>query len=163
QRLEQPRTGQDRRDRRLFWEDVRGAKERLSRSTVAPVPIPGSDTALHLTREELEHVIGPLIRRASAQTASVVRQCRVEPRQSVAILLVGGSSRIPLVARVLHTELRVAPTVLEQPELPVAEGAVAIRMGGEGATSPARPPASAPVSPVPVPPVHVSPVPAPPA
>src|SRR5262249_7112707 len=51
QRLEQPQTGQDRRDRKLFWEDVRGAKEHLSRSTVAPVPIPGSDTALHLTRE----------------------------------------------------------------------------------------------------------------
>jgi molecular chaperone HscA len=40
------------------------------------------------------------------------------------LFLVGGSSRVPLVARLLHGELGVAPTVLEQPELPVAEGAL---------------------------------------
>ncbi|MFB9176685.1 Hsp70 family protein [Dactylosporangium sucinum] len=123
-RLEQPLTSQDRRDRRLFWEDIRGAKEMLSRTTVAPVSVPGVEAALHLTREELERKIGPMIRRTVAETARVVQQCQLKPEQLAGIMLVGGSSRVPLVARMLHRELQVAPTVLEQPELPVAEGAV---------------------------------------
>ena len=48
--------------------------------------------------------------------------------------LVGGASRYPLVATVLHQAFGVAPTAVEQPELAVAEGAV--RPGpsaGEGA------------------------------
>src|SRR5690348_2454927 len=51
-RLQAPRTSQRRRDRRLFWEEVRGAKDMLSRTTVAPVTVPGVEAALHLTREE---------------------------------------------------------------------------------------------------------------
>ncbi|UWP85013.1 Hsp70 family protein [Dactylosporangium fulvum] len=123
-RLEQPVTAQDRRDRRLFWDDIRGAKEMLSRTTAAPVSVPGVEAALHLTREELERRIGPMIRRTVAETARVVQECHLETDQLAGIMLVGGSSRVPLVARMLHRELRIAPTVLEQPELPVAEGAV---------------------------------------
>ena len=42
------------RARRQFWDDVRGAKEMLSRSPVAPVPVPGVEHAVQLTRDELE-------------------------------------------------------------------------------------------------------------
>src|SRR5947209_16064717 len=48
------------------------------------------------------------------------------PRDLVGIFLVGGSSRIPLAAHLIHTELQVAPTTLEQPETVVVEGAVCI-------------------------------------
>ncbi|MGI5243435.1 Hsp70 family protein [Dactylosporangium sp. CA-139066] len=123
-RLQDPRTAQDRRDRRLFWEDVRGAKEMLSRTTVAPVSIPGVEAAMHLTREELEGRIGPMIARTVTETARVVRESGLQASTLAGVMLVGGSSRVPLVARMLHRELDVAPTVLEQPELPVAEGAV---------------------------------------
>jgi actin-like ATPase involved in cell morphogenesis len=125
QRMQQPRSSQDRRDRRLFWEDIRGAKEMLSRTTVAPVSVPGVEAALHLTREELERRIGPMISRTVAETARVVQECHLKTDQLAGVMLVGGSSRVPLVARMLHRELKVVPTVLEQPELPVAEGAVA--------------------------------------
>ncbi|GAA3303828.1 hypothetical protein GCM10020218_102220 [Dactylosporangium vinaceum] len=123
-RLQDPRTSQERRDRRLFWEDIRGAKEMLSRTTVAPVSVPGVESALHLTRDELEAKIGPMITRTVNETARVVRDSGLTANGLAGILLVGGSSRVPLVARMLHRELGVVPTVLEQPELPVAEGAV---------------------------------------
>src|SRR5262249_58773389 len=42
------------RDRGRFWDDVRGAKEMLSRAAVAPVAVPGMAQAVHLTREELD-------------------------------------------------------------------------------------------------------------
>ena len=124
-RIAHPQTPTDRRGRRRFWDDVRAAKEMLSRTARAPVAVPGVDQAVHLTREELEQLVAPLVRRGVRETAAVVAACRLAPEQLAGLFLVGGSSRVPLVARLLHAELGVAPTVLEQPELPVAEGAVA--------------------------------------
>ena len=40
------------------------------------------------------------------------------------LVLVGGSSRIPLVATLLHQRLGIVPTVIEQPELVVAQGSL---------------------------------------
>ena len=125
QQLTQPHNGTDRRNRRLFWDDVRGAKEMLSRTTVAPVPVPGVEASLHLTREELERLATPLLQRAVDETKRVVHEAGLDTGQLTGIFLVGGASRIPLVSRLLHSELGVAPTVLEQPELPVAEGSLA--------------------------------------
>ncbi|WP_327006913.1 Hsp70 family protein [Dactylosporangium sp. NBC_01737] len=123
--LRNPQTTTQRRDRRLFWDDVRGAKEMLSRTTVAPITVPGADQAIHLTREELDRVIGPLIHRAVWETGSVISGAGLRGDQLAGLFLVGGSSRLPLASRQLHAELGIPPTVLEQPELPVAEGALA--------------------------------------
>ncbi|MEV4507482.1 Hsp70 family protein [Dactylosporangium sp. NPDC049525] len=123
--LRNPASTTQRRDRRLFWDDVRGAKEMLSRTTVAPITVPGADQAIHLTREELDRVIGPLIHRAVWETGSVISSAGLRGDQLAGMFLVGGSSRLPLASRQLHAELGIAPTVLEQPELPVAEGALA--------------------------------------
>ncbi|WP_422772141.1 Hsp70 family protein [Plantactinospora sp. WMMC1484] len=125
ERLVRPVTASQWRGRRQFWDDVRGAKEMLSRAATAPVPVPGVEQALHLTRDELESVITPLLRRGVLEAASVIARCGLSVHQLAGLFLVGGSSRVPLVARLLHAELGIAPTVLEQPELPVAEGALA--------------------------------------
>ncbi|RKR88924.1 putative pyrroloquinoline-quinone binding quinoprotein [Micromonospora pisi] len=155
QRLAQPESTTAWRDRRQFWDDVRGAKEMLSRTTVAPVAVPGVEQAVHLTREELERLATPLLRRAVFEAASVIGHCGLRPDQLAGLFLVGGSSRVPLVARLLHAELGVAPTVLEQPELPVAEGALAeivTAAGGAGSATPvpevrvSGPPVSGPPS-----------------
>jgi len=124
-RLASPDTTSLLRDRSRFWDDVRGAKEMLSRSAVAPVAVPGMEDAVHLTREELERIAGPLMQRAVQETAAVIARCGLRPDQLAGLFLVGGSSRLPIVARLLHAQLGIAPTVLEQPELPVAEGALA--------------------------------------
>lgn len=126
QRMSQPQNGTDRRDRRLFWDDVRGAKEMLSRTTVAPVAVPGVEASLHLTRDELERLAGPLLERAVAETERVVSAAGQAPSQLAGVFLVGGASRMPMAARMLHSRLGVAPTALEQPELPVAEGSIAV-------------------------------------
>ncbi|GIG85294.1 Hsp70 family protein [Plantactinospora endophytica] len=125
EQLSRPVTASQWRSRRQFWDDVRGAKEMLSRAATAPVPVPGVEQALHLTRDELEGVVTPLLRRGVFEAASVIANCRLGVDQLAGLFLVGGSSRVPLVARMLHAELGIAPTVLEQPELPVAEGALA--------------------------------------
>ncbi|GAA2582881.1 hypothetical protein GCM10010399_10770 [Dactylosporangium fulvum] len=122
QRLSNPDSPAAHRDRRALWSEVRAAKEMLSRTASAPVHVPGTEEALHLTREELERVAGPLIDRAVDETRRVLERAGVDVRQLAGIFLVGGSSRIPLVASRLHARFGVAPVVPEQPELPVAYG-----------------------------------------
>ncbi|MGX6603671.1 Hsp70 family protein [Micromonosporaceae bacterium Da 78-11] len=141
QTLTEPVTLAQWRARRQFWQDVRGAKEMLSRSAFAPVPVPGVEHAVHLTREELEAAADPLVRRGVDEAGAVIRAGGLEPADLAGLFLVGGSSRVPLVARLLHGELGVAPTVLEQPELPVAEGAtLALSTSAAPAPAPAAGP-----------------------
>ena len=145
QRLLHPSGAMQLRDRRSFWDDVRGAKEMLSRAAVAPVAVPGVEQHIHLTREELERLATPLLRRGVYATAAVINECGLRTDQLAGLFLVGGSSRVPLVARLLHSELGIAPTVLEQPELPVAEGALAelVAEPAPAAVSVSAPPAGA--------------------
>jgi Ethanolamine utilization protein EutJ (predicted chaperonin)/outer membrane protein assembly factor BamB len=157
--LSTPDTTTQRRDRRLFWEEVRDAKEMLSRTAVAPVTVPGREQAIHLTREELERLADPLLRRAVYETGAVIQRCGLRPDQLAGLFLVGGSSRLPLAARLLHAQLGIAPTVLEQPELPVAEGALAEVAPAAAFVNPVLPPApvSPPMAPPPMAPPPVSP------
>jgi molecular chaperone HscA len=155
QRIAGPETTGDQRARRAFWMEVRAAKEMLSRSASAPVQVPGTDDSLHLTREELDRVAGPLVDRAVDETRRVLGRAGVAPGTLAGILLVGGSSRMPLVASRLHTRFQVAPTVPEQPELPVAYGGLLV--GWPTRSGPASP-AAGPSGPVSAAPYQSAPV-----
>ncbi|MCX5116209.1 Hsp70 family protein [Micromonospora sp. NBC_00362] len=152
-RLTRPADPAQRRDQVRLTDEVRGAKETLSRSTVAPVAVPGVAETIQLTRADVERVATPLLRRAVQRAREVIAAAGLRPDQLDGLFLVGGSSRIPLVARMLHAELGIAPTVLDQPELPVAEGALTdlpLRKplpAPAYAGAPLAPPAPAPVSP----------------
>ncbi|MFI9641085.1 Hsp70 family protein [Micromonospora sp. NPDC051925] len=155
-RLTRPETTGQWRDRQQLWDNVRGAKEMLSRAAVAPVAVPGLETAVPLTREDLERLATPLLTRAVARTREVVAEAGLTPDRLAGLFLVGGSSRVPLVGRLLHTGLSIAPTVLEQPELPVAEGALTdlplprrSNRPGSAGPAPAVAPAPAPAYPSP--------------
>ncbi|MCX4389966.1 Hsp70 family protein [Micromonospora peucetia] len=124
ERLTRPESATQWRERHELWENVRGAKEMLSRVTAAPVAVPGVEAAVTLTRADLERVAAPLLARAVAVAREVIGAAGLDPQQLSGLFLVGGATRMPMVARLLHAELGVAPTVLEQPELPVAEGAL---------------------------------------
>ena len=123
QRLANPDGIVELRDRRTFWSEVRSAKEMLSRTAAAPIQVPGGG-ALHLTREEMDRVAGPLVDRAVDETRRVLQRAGIGPEQLAGIFLVGGSSRIPLVASRLHARFGMGASVPEQPELPVAYGAL---------------------------------------
>lgn len=158
-RLTNPESSAEWRDRQQLWENVRGAKEMLSRATVAPVAVPGVEAVVPLSRADLERLAAPLLARAVAETREVIAAAGLTPGQLSGLFLVGGSTRVPLVARMLHTDLAIAPTVLEQPELPVAEGALTDlplpRHGGRAGPvvpAPAGPPDTRPTEPADSPP-----------
>ncbi|MCW6003631.1 Hsp70 family protein [Micromonospora sp. CPCC 205371] len=137
-RLTAPVEPDDRRSFRLLWDDARAAKEMLSRQPVAAMHVPLIDKQVHLTREEFEQAARPALEQTVDVTLSTIGRLR---ESVVGVFLVGGSSRIPLVATLLHQRLAMAPTAIEQPEIVVAEG-------GLHAAPPANLP---PLSPVPVP------------
>ncbi|GLY52273.1 type VII secretion-associated protein [Lentzea sp. NBRC 102530] len=114
----------DRRKRRVLRQDVRGAKETLSRHAYTDVPMPPPFPDAHVTRSDLEQLIAAPLGRAAALAAAAVRDAGVAPQQLAGVFLVGGSSRIPLVARLVHDQLRVVPTSIDQPETVVARGAL---------------------------------------
>ncbi|MEV0135638.1 Hsp70 family protein [Dactylosporangium sp. NPDC050688] len=123
-RLDNPTTVADRAARRQLWDDVRNAKEMLSRTSSAVLYLPLLDTDQILTREELEQLAAPLIQRTVAAVAAALADCPVPLRPLGAVILVGGASRMPLVATMLHRALGLAPTIIDQPELVVAAGSI---------------------------------------
>ncbi|MFC3493555.1 Hsp70 family protein [Glycomyces rhizosphaerae] len=156
-RLENPTGASELRNRRELWEEVRAAKEMLSRSSVAPVTVPDMAQSLHLTRGELDQISRPLLSRAVGETQRVLGLTGRRPEHLAGLFLVGGSSRMPMVSKMLHEGLGIAPTVLEQPELPVSEGAALALAGPAPVTPPAQvpsPPVQSPTSPHTSPPVR---------
>jgi actin-like ATPase involved in cell morphogenesis len=152
QSLTRPRTAGDRRAARALREDVRAAKETLSRysQTDLPLPEPFEDTLL--TRREFDGLIRPAIVRTVELLAATVERAGLTPQQLAGVYLVGGSSRIPLVAAVISEKLNVVASTLDQPETSVAMGA-AISPGSRRAPgrTEALGPASVPRPPVPGP------------
>ena len=148
----------DRRRRRVLRQDVRGAKETLSRHPYTDVPLPPPFPDAHVTRVDLEKLITEPLRRAAALTRDTIADAGVRPE---AVFLVGGSSRIPLVARLVHEHTGIIPTTLDQPETVVARGALRavthdpIRTGGlprAAGPMPSRPPQQPPPRQFPTPP-----------
>ena len=124
ERLLEPTTAQERRAQRQLWEEVRIAKERLSRAQSADFVVPLLDTEVHLTRDELEKLARPVLEQTVRVTKGLLDWADLPDGRLAGVFLVGGASRIPLVATLLHRELGEAPVVIEQPELVVAEGSI---------------------------------------
>jgi Hsp70 protein len=125
-RLIRPTTVEDRRYRRLFYDDVCAAKERLSRQTGADLVIPLLEIDASLTRMELERLIRPMLDQTVRVTQGVMRWSKIAEGRSAGVFLVGGSSRIPLVSCLLTEALGEPPVAIEQPELVVAEGGLLV-------------------------------------
>jgi hypothetical protein len=125
-----------------FRHEVRTAKELLSRHERVRVRLPGGLPAATLTRADLERVLHRDLDRITAFTLRAVLRAGVEAHQLTALQLAGGSTRIPLLRRLL-AEVVPAPILLDdQPEAVVALGAcaVAVSHSEPGEPVPAEPP-----------------------
>ena len=85
-------------------EECRRAKEGLSTDTDATIAVslPGIQTEVRLTREEFESMIRPRIRETIQALERAVRSAGLDFAELDRVLLVGGSSRIPLVAEMVR-------------------------------------------------------------
>ena len=123
-RLVTPSAPADRAASRAFWTGVRAGKETLSRSPAAHIHVPILEVEAPLGREQFEELARPVLDRTVVTALAVLGEARVEPAALHGVFLVGGGSRVPLLATLLHRALGVAPQVVPEPELAVASGAV---------------------------------------
>jgi molecular chaperone DnaK len=109
--------------------DVVEAKEALSGDVAATIPValPGVNTTIRVTRTELETLIRPALRATMDALGRAVRSGGLSAPQLRAIVLVGGSSRIPLVREMLEREFGVPVAIDTHPKHDVALGATLIR------------------------------------
>lgn len=113
-----------RRRRRMVLGDVRGAKETLSRHPYADVPLPSPFADAHVTRPDLERLLREPLGGVMALTAATIAEAGIAPGDLGGFYLAGGSSRIPMVSRLVRERFGLVPICLDQPETVVARGAL---------------------------------------
>ncbi|MFC4040659.1 Hsp70 family protein [Dactylosporangium siamense] len=124
QRLDRPQTQPDQEARHQLWHGARAVKEQLSRHATGDLRIPVAAATIHVTREEFEALALPYLRRTVDVTLRTLSSAGITRDQIAGVFLVGGGSRVPLAATLLHRATRIAPSVLDHPELAVAAGSL---------------------------------------
>jgi molecular chaperone DnaK len=108
-------------------EAVVAAKHRLSEEEVARLSLPFLDGTssgeLDLTREELERVALPIIERTRAHCLRAMADAGLDNGPLQELILVGGSTRMPLVRRLAAQWFGLEPNCSRNPDEAVAEGA----------------------------------------
>jgi len=126
-----------------------GAKEALSvdAETTIPVALPNVHTDVRMTRAELESRIRPAIAETVEALVRAVASAALGPDGPDAVLLVGGSSGIPLVAQMVTSALGRPVATDVHPKHAVALGAALAVAGASTTTS------TTSISPTPSPPL----------
>ncbi len=114
------------------------AKEALSvdSETTIPVFLPHRHFDVRLTIDQFEGMIRAQIESTIGALTRTLRSAGVGPDDLTAVLLVGGSSRIPLVARMLSEALERPIVVDTHPKYAVALGAAEMARAEAGAMGP---------------------------
>ena len=113
------------------------AKEALSRDreTVIPVFLPGRHFEVRLTRDVFEGLVHTLVESTIQALSRAVQSAGLAPSDLTSVLLVGGSSQIPLIAEMVSREFG-RPTVNGvHPKYAVALGAASIAAGSAATAS----------------------------
>jgi molecular chaperone DnaK len=134
------------------------AKEALSTETDVSIPVmlPSRHTTVRLTRAELEAMIRPALAETVVALRRAIASADLAPADVSAVLLVGGSSRIPLVGQMVASDLGLPIAVDARPKDAIPVGAALTAMRAE-APAPVPEPSPAVAAAVPVVPITAAP------
>lgn len=113
------------------------AKEALSADTEVSIPVltPIGQGTVRLHRTEFEAMIRPSVEETVGALLRAIGSAGMSPEQLTAVLLVGGSSRIPLVAQMVSEHLGRPVAVDADPKNAIAKGAAqSLALAGLSAT-----------------------------
>jgi len=112
-------------DRAKYEDEAEDIKKTLSRRNVAKKMLygPGGNMRVEITREMFEKAIAPLMERADILVEVALGEAGIEPTGVDKVLLVGGSTRIPLVQQHLEKTFGKAPETAVNVDECVALGA----------------------------------------
>jgi molecular chaperone DnaK len=109
-------------------EAAREAKERLSTEESLTIRLPflsgNSSLEIPLNRSEIETVCEPIIHRTRAHCLRSLQDAGVKASDLDQVILVGGSTRMPLVRRLIGEIFEKEPNLSQHPDEAVAIGAV---------------------------------------
>ncbi|MDN5760688.1 MAG: Hsp70 family protein, partial [Microlunatus sp.] len=127
----------------------RQAKEILSSSPEASVTVgmPGFSKTVTLARDEFESLIRPNLRDGLAMATQLLNRNPVPVDQLVGVALVGGASRMPIVAELVRREFDLPVVISDEPELEIALGLVSPEGGSSPPAAVLDPPAAVLVPP----------------
>jgi molecular chaperone DnaK (HSP70) len=102
-----------------------GAKERLSTQpeAVVPVRLPDAPADVRVTRVEFERLIQPAVAAGADLVPRTVRAAGLAGKDVTAVVLTGGSVRVPLVAELVRAASPTRVVVATEPDFSVAVGA----------------------------------------
>jgi actin-like ATPase involved in cell morphogenesis len=125
--------------------DCTEAKEALSADTEVSIPVllPEARGSVRLHRSEFEQMIHAQVEDTVAALRRAISSAGFTPEQLSAVLLVGGSSRVPLVSQLVSEELGRPVAVDADPKNAIAKGAALALTPNAGSTgaNPAHEPA----------------------
>ncbi|MGE0300983.1 Hsp70 family protein [Pseudonocardia sp.] len=125
--------------------DCTEAKEALSADTEVSIPVllPEARGSVRLHRSEFEQMIHSQVEDTVAALRRAIGSAGFTPEQLSAVLLVGGSSRVPLVSQLVSEELGRPVAVDADPKNAIAKGAALALTPNAGSTgaNPAHEPA----------------------
>ncbi len=115
--------------------ECREAKEALSLDSEASVAVslPGTQMSVRLVRSEFEAMIEAPIRDTVDALQRSLRTINLQAQDLSAVLLIGGSSRIPLVAELISVELVRPIAVDADPKSSICLGAAVAGLRSQGA------------------------------
>lgn len=119
------------------------AKEALSSDVDAAIPASwlGRNTSVRVTRSEFESLIRPTLDQTVSAMRTALRSAEVEPADLDAMVLVGGSSRVPLVAETLHRAFGIPLALDIHPKHDLVLGALLAQPVSSIPSPPEAPPA----------------------
>lgn len=137
------------------------AKEALSTDTdvAIPVNLPGVSTVVRINRSELEATMRPALLDSVATFRRTLASAQTAPEDLSVIVMVGGSSQIPLVGELLQREFGVPLSIDTHPKHDIALGAALLCW--ESAEAPAVGGSAFAALPTPQPPTPPAPAPLP--
>ena len=112
-------------DRAILRHRLETLKKRLSRESEAEVDLPlhGNTHRWRLSQDRLFEAARPLIERMRAPIERAMRDARLTPAQVDEVVIVGGASRMPMVARMVSTLLGRLPLRHLNPDEAIGLGA----------------------------------------
>jgi molecular chaperone DnaK len=109
-------------------EAAREAKERLSTQDSFTLRLPfltvGANLEIPLSRNEIEAVCEPIIRRTRSHCLRSLEDAGLKAEDLDQVILVGGSTRMPLVHRIVRDIFQTEPNLSQHPDEAVALGAI---------------------------------------
>jgi molecular chaperone HscA len=113
-------------DKRALLVAARAAKEKLSGAEHATLACPlsaGTELSVRVTRDEFESLAQPLVARTVSAVRKVLRDAKVDKGEVKGIVMVGGSTRMPMVQAAVAQLFGKPPLTNLNPDEVVAVGA----------------------------------------